>query len=86
MKNETKLIISGSLKGHKIKIEDTWINVYGESWMFARGNPACLQYAIRAAADNLPTDDNVYYGKINSEGHLVHESELGEVECANKTQ
>ncbi len=76
MKYQMKEILSGSLKGQQIEIEDTWINVSGSSWMFAKGNPACLQYAIRAAVDKLPSDDNVYYGKINGLGHLVHESEI----------
>jgi len=74
--SKLKTIKSGSLKDQKIKIEGLWRDVFGSSWMFANGNPACLHYAMRSAKDNLPTDDKVYYGKINGMGHLVHESEL----------
>lgn len=59
-----------------IEIEDLCSKILGQSWMFAQGNPAALQYAMRSAMDGLPTDDNVYYGKINGLGELVHESEL----------
>lgn len=71
-----KTIKNGSLKDSEIEIEDLWENVYGSSWRCAEGNPACLIYAIRSITDNLPTDDKVYYGKINGLGHLVHESEI----------
>lgn len=71
-----KVIKNGSLKGQEIEIEDLWEKVSGSSWMFAKGNPACLHYAVRAASDNLPTDNNVYYGKIGGRGYLVHASEI----------
>lgn len=71
-----KTIKKGSLSGQNIKIEGLWKDIFGKSWMFSEYNPACLQYAIRAAADGLPTDDNVYYGKIGAFGHLVHGSEI----------
>lgn len=64
------------IPGATIKIEDTWVNVYGSSWMWAQGNPACMIYAMRSAASELPVDDDVWYGKINGLGYLVHESEL----------
>ncbi len=69
-------IKSGHFKDQEIKIEGLWKDVYGKSWMFADGNPACLEYAIRSSVDNLPTDDKVYYGKINGLGKLIHESEI----------
>lgn len=72
-------IKSGTLKGHDYHVEDYWDRVAGISWMNANGNPACLGYAIRSAKDNLPTDNNVLYGKIGALGHLVHTSEIGEV-------
>lgn len=74
MKN--KLIKSGHFKGKKIEIEGLWKDVSGQSWMFSTGNPSCIEYAIRAAVDKLPTDDKVYYGKIDGLGKLVHESEI----------
>ena len=71
------MIISGTYKGKEYWVEDWWENVGGGSWMFANGNPACMKYAVRAGLkDNLPTDDNVLYGKIGSLGELIHISEL----------
>jgi hypothetical protein len=67
------------LNGKEFVIEDWWMNVSGKSWMFAAGNPACLKYAIRSAIAELPINNKVIYGKIGSFGHLIHESELGEV-------
>ena len=67
---------SPEMDGEPYRIEDWWENVAGMSWMFARGNPACLQYAIRAGGAGLPTDNDVLYGKIGSLGHLIHVSEL----------
>ncbi len=83
MKTQSKLaqkkvmIISGTYKGKEYWVEDWWENVSGNSWMFADGNPACMKYAMRAGAvDNLPTDDDVLYGKIGSLGELIHISEV----------
>jgi len=47
--------------------------------MDANGNPAALMFAIRSARADLPTDDEVVYGKIGNFGHIIHTSELGEV-------
>lgn len=47
--------------------------------MSADGNPACMNYAIRAGFSDLPTDDEVLYGKIGGFGHLVHISEIEEI-------
>lgn len=74
--NQLRTIKIGLLAGKEIKIEDLWTNVFGSSWMFANGNPTCLEYAVRSAKDNLPIDDKVYYGKIDGLGYLVHESEI----------
>lgn len=70
------IIKIGSLKGNEIDIEGLWKEMTGKSWMFSDGNVACLEYAVRAAKDGLPTDDKVYYGKIGALGYLVHESEI----------
>jgi hypothetical protein len=67
------------LNGKEFVIEDWWQNVAGQSWMDCNGNPTCLKYAMRSAFAGLPTDNKVVYGKVGSFGHLVHESELGEV-------
>jgi hypothetical protein len=62
--------------GAEYKIEDWADRVLGRSWGEANGNPACLHYAMRAAANGLPPDDEVLYGKIGYLGHLVHVSEI----------
>jgi len=65
--------------GAEYLVEDWWINVAGESWMFAVGNPAAIHYALRsgmATGNPVPMDDNVLYGKIGNLGHLVHISEI----------
>lgn len=69
-------IKTGSLLGKEYWIEDYWQNVSGESWMDSRGNPAALTYAVRAAKDRIPPDNEVLYGKIGAYGHLVHVSEV----------
>lgn len=59
-----------------IRVEGTDEEVFGGSWGDQKGNPACLLYAIRAGFGKLPLSGQVYYGKINGLGELVHESEL----------
>ena len=59
------------------RVEDWWDRVSGGSWMDAVGNPACLAFAVRSAVCDLPTDDEVLYGKTpDGLGHLVHVSEV----------
>ena len=71
------IIKSGTYKGVEYWVEDWWENVYGQSWMTSDGNPACLKYAMRAGLkDNLPTDNEVLYGKIGGLGELIHISEI----------
>ncbi len=62
--------------GAEYRIEDWWDRVAGKRWGDANGNPACLHYAMRAAANRIPPDDEVLYGKIGPFGHLVHVSEI----------
>lgn len=57
-------------------VEDWWDRIMGVSWKQCGGNPACLQYAIRKADNNVPDDDEVVYGKVCGMGMLVHVSEL----------
>ena len=67
--------------GSEILIEDYWDTMTGKSWMFTKGNPACLVYAIRTGSSGITTpDDLVLYGKIYGLGHLVHVSEIEETE------
>ena len=62
--------------------EGLWHELTKGSWMDAKGNPACLMYAIRSGAAGLPTDNKVHYVHIGGFGHLVHESEIvEEAEC-----
>lgn len=61
---------------HQFTIEDWNDRLFGKSWMFMEGHPASLIYAMRSAMTNLPTDNEVVYGKVGSSGHLIHVSEL----------
>lgn len=70
-------IVSGQFAGENYRVEDWWDRLTGKSWMISDGNPACLDYAIRAAHDRLPTDDDVVYGHLNNGlGKLIHISQL----------
>lgn len=60
--------------GTEYRVEGYWDEITGGSWMFAKGNPACLNYAARSIG--LPMDNEVLYGKIGSFGFLVHVSEV----------
>jgi hypothetical protein len=64
--------------GCEILIEDWWDRVSGSSWAWARGNPACLVYAVRTGITKhpVPGDDEVLYGHMGGLGHLVHISEI----------
>lgn len=62
--------------GTKYHVEGYWDTLTGGSWMFADGNPACMNYAIRSAHGGLPLDNEVLYGKIGPFGFLVHVSEI----------
>ena len=67
------------LAGQEYRVEDWWDVVSGGSWMFAEGNPAAIQYAIRIGlAADVPMNDEVLYGKVGAPGYLIHVSELGE--------
>lgn len=74
---KTVKIVKGKFKDCDYRVEDYWINVNGGTgWGDSVGNPACLQYAMRAGMEGLPTDDKVLYGKIGRLGYLVHVSEI----------
>jgi hypothetical protein len=62
--------------GAELLIEDYWENIFGSSWMFAKGNPAAMEYAVRVALSKLPINDDVVYGKIGMIGKLFHVTEL----------
>lgn len=62
--------------GAEFEVEDYWDRITGGSWATAVGNPAAIQYAMRAGFLGLPADDEVVYGHIDRLGHLVHVSEL----------
>lgn len=68
--------------GSEVRIEDTWENVTGGSWMNATGNPAALVYAMRSGTSKgrIPLNDDVWYGKLGSLGVLVHEVEINDGE------
>ena len=74
---QTVTIKGGEFAGLEYVVEDWWDRVSGGSWMFATGNPACLEYAIRSGfSGTTPTDDEVLYGKIGAFGKLIHVSDL----------
>lgn len=64
--------------GSDFVVEDWWDRVANKSWMICDGNPACTVYAIRTGftMSEVPTDNEVLYGKVGCFGHLVHISEL----------
>jgi hypothetical protein len=61
---------------HEFRVEDWADRVFGRSWMVMDGNPVALVYAVRSAAAELPTDDQVLYGKVGHRAHPVHVSEI----------
>jgi len=68
------------LQGQEMRVEGLWNEITGGSWMWAKGNPAAMKYAVRSSiCCNLPVDDDVFYGKVGAFGHLVHVSEIEEV-------
>ena len=67
------------LDGQDFLLEDWWDRIGAQSWMYSKGNPACLKYAMRGGFSGLPVDDEVVYGKVGPFGHLLHVSELGEI-------
>lgn len=83
LSGQTVLIKSGQFKGVKYRIEGLWKDVAGISWGSAEGNPACLEFALRTAFEQVSlsecTDSKVYYGKIGGLGKLMPECQLGEV-------
>jgi hypothetical protein len=66
--------------GSEYRIEDWWDKLAGKSWMDSTGNFACVIYAIRNVENKLPLDNEVVYGKIGCFGHLVHISEIENIE------
>jgi hypothetical protein len=63
----------------EFQVEDWWDRVYGSSWMFAQGNPACLIYAMRTGFSEvpIPSDNEVLYGHTpDGKGHLIHITEI----------
>ncbi|GAB3518490.1 hypothetical protein [Emticicia fontis] len=76
---KVKIKPESNLSGGEILIEDWWDRVSGRSWKNSNGNPAAMGYAVRSAGShfiNIPSDDEVLYGKIGIMGYIVHVSEL----------
>ncbi len=72
---------SDSFGGEVFRLRDWWDRVSGgQSWLCCKDNMACVMYAVRSGIGELPTDDEVVYGKIGTFGHLVHVSELDLIE------
>ena len=62
--------------GSIIKIDDWWDRMSGGSWMEWNEYAVCTIYAMRVVLNDIPSDNNVLYGKIGDSGYLVHISEL----------
>jgi hypothetical protein len=58
------------------RIDGYWDVLTGVSWRNSAGNPASINYAIRAITKGLPNNDLVLYGKIGPLGYLVHVTEI----------
>lgn len=89
IKRNTKYRVKGESKyfankygtsNPEIIIEDTDEKVFGGSWKWQTGNPACMIFAMRSVMDNVDAiTETVYYGKVGSMGELVCESELEKI-------
>ena len=92
IQKNTKYKIKGKSKYFKgkygtsnpiITIENEHKKVLGRWWGGYDGNITCMLYGVRNAVEYLPLDngetEEVYYGKIDGLGELVHISELEEV-------
>ena len=69
------------LSGQMFIIEDWCENVMGCSWMYANGNLAAMEYAMRTGVNGKNNDvptfcNDVLYGKVGPFGHLFHVNEL----------
>lgn len=88
MAGETVTLLGGiqhpqhECDGAEYRVEDWWDRLGQGSWMFCTGNPACMLYAVRAAAKGLPMDDEVLYGKVGGMGVLIHTSEIEGADAA----
>ena len=78
IKGSTDPVQGQVVDGAEYRVEDWWDKISGGSWMNATGNFAAMHYAARSAANGLPLDNEVVYGKIGPLGHIVHVSELSE--------
>lgn len=76
IKNSVRWFQGTEYAGQDFRLEDWWDRLGQGSWMFCRGNPACIIYALRSGLSGLPTDDEVVYGKIGNYGHLIHVTEI----------
>ena len=76
---QTVEIKLGSAYSKHFEVEDWNDRVFGQWWGAMNGNFAALDYAVRSAAEGLPTDNEVCYGKIDGFGVMIHVSQLGDV-------
>lgn len=75
---------ASEIGGEDFRVEDWWDRVAGKSWMVCDGNPACIHYALRTGCSDVdvPTDNEVLYGKVGMFRKLVHLSEIEVTEPA----
>lgn len=58
-------------------VEGKVSEIFGAPWQtFLANNWAAKHYAKRVELFNLPNDNEVYYGKIDGLGHMLHRSEF----------
>lgn len=73
-----KVDLNGDGELVDLEIEEWWDVLTGTSWMMSNGNPAALNYALRAGQQGLPLNDEVVYGKVDGLGEIVHVNQIKE--------
>lgn len=73
-----KVDLNGDGEFVDLEIEEWWDVLTGTSWMMSNGNPAALNYALRAGQQGLPLNDEVVYGKVDGLGEIVHVNQIKE--------
>ena len=62
-----------------IMLEDQDVNLWKGGWKANMHIMACALFGMRLWLAGVTSADNVYYGKVNGMGELVHKSELKEL-------
>lgn len=64
--------------GDTFQVEGPASEVFGMPWDQAQHhmNWAAIHYGTRSRRNSLPDDNDVYYGKVDGMGHVLHRSEF----------